>query len=254
MNDKQPIKGVIYSMIRARDIAQMIDHSMVRPELTTDQIREGCRIAKKYGTITVSVRPSDVKIAVEELQGSGVKVGSIVGFPHGSSTTETKVFEARQAISEGAVELDMVLNIGRLLSGDFDYVERDIRAVIEIACEKKALVKVILENCFLSEALKEMACQICERAGADFVKTSTAFGPGGATMDDLLLMRKACSSKVQVKAAGGVRTLGAALAVRRIGVARFGATATARIMEDAIQREKEGTLEATKDSPLGSEY
>lgn len=241
-------------MLKAADIAQMIDHSMVKPELTDDQIRQGCQIAEKYGTATVSVRPSDVKIACEALQGSGVKVGSLVGFPHGSSTTETKVFEAKQAISEGAVELDMVLNIGKLLSRDFVYVEKDIRKVVEAAHEKNIIVKVITENCYLTDELKEKAYQICEKAGADFVKTSTAFGPGGATMEDLILMRKTCSPKVQVKAAGGVRTLGAAIAVRKIGVTRFGATATAQIMEDALQREKEGVLDSTKEMPLGSEY
>lgn len=228
--------------LTARDIAGMIDHSLLRPELTVEQIREGCRVAREYNAATVCVKPSEVGIVKEELDGSGVLVSTVIGFPHGSNKTEVKVYEAREAMKDGAVELDMVLNIGRLLSRDFDYVEKDISAVVEAAHEKNAIVKVILENAYLSDELKETACRICEKAGADFVKTSTGFAPSGATIEDLRLMRKACSPKVKVKAAGGVRTLDAALAVRSAGAVRFGATATKAIVDEAIKREQEGTL------------
>jgi deoxyribose-phosphate aldolase len=229
-------------MLTARDIALMIDHSLLRPELTVTQVREGCRLARQYAVISVCVKPCDVRIAAEELAGCAVRVTTVVGFPHGAHRTETKVAEARQALDDGAVELDMVLNIGRLLTREFDLVEADIRAVVDLAHARKALVKVILENAYLTDDLKVEACRICERAGADFVKTSTGFAASGATMDDLRLMRRSVGPKVQVKAAGGVRTLDAALAVRATGATRFGATATREILEEAMKREREGTL------------
>lgn len=229
-------------MLKAKDIAKMIDHSLLRPEFTVEQVIEGCRLAKQYGTASVCVRPCDVELARKELEGSDVLVTTVIGFPHGSHTTEAKVFEAEKAIQDGAVELDMVLNIGRLLSREFDYVENDIKAVVDVAHKHNVLVKVILENCYLTDELKEEACRICERAGADFVKTSTGYGTGGATIEDLKLMRRTCSEKVKVKAAGGVRTLDDALAVRAVGAERFGATATKAIMEEAIKREADGTL------------
>ncbi|WP_200859496.1 deoxyribose-phosphate aldolase [Ruminiclostridium cellobioparum] len=225
-----------------KEIAKMIDHSLLRPELTEAQVREGCRLAREYDTASVCVKPCDVKIAKEELQGSDVLVTTVIGFPHGSNKTSVKVAEAVEAIDEGAAELDMVLNIGRLLSRQFDYVEADIKAVVDAAHSQGVLVKVILENCYLTDELKEIACRICEKVNADFVKTSTGFGTGGATLQDLELMRRTCSEKVRVKAAGGVRTLDGALEVRSKGAVRFGATATKAIIDEAEQREKAGIL------------
>lgn len=229
-------------MLKTSEIARMIDHSLLKPELTSDQVIEGCAVARRYGTASVCVRPCDVPLAVRELTGTAVLVTTVIGFPHGTNQTATKVFEAEQAIRDGAVELDMVMNFSRLLSGDEDYVTADIRAVVEAAHRQSALVKVILENCYLTDALKIRACQICDKAGADFVKTSTGFGSGGATLDDLRLMRRSCSERVRVKAAGGVRTLDQALAVRAAGADRFGATATQAILEEALQREAARTL------------
>ncbi len=230
-------------MLTSKDIAKMIDHSLLKPELTVEQVREGCLLAKEYGVASVCVRPCDLKLAKELLAGSGVRVTTVIGFPHGAHTTAVKVFEAKEAIENGAVELDMVLNIGRLLSGQLDYVEQDIREVVKAAHEKGVIVKVILENCYLTDELKKTACEICEKAGADFVKTSTGFGTGGATIEDLKLMRASVSPKVKVKAAGGVRSLDAALAARSVGAERIGATATKTIMDEAIKREAEGKLD-----------
>lgn len=229
-------------MITAKDIAKMIDHSLLKPQLTKKEIIEGCELARKYETASVCVRPCDVKLAGNLLKDSLVKVTTVVGFPHGSNETSTKVLEAKTAIEAGATELDMVLNIGKLLSEEFDYVEKDIRAVVDIAHDKGVLVKVILENCYLEPSQIEKACHLSEKAGADFVKTSTGFGTGGATIEDLELMRKSVSSTVQIKAAGGVRTLDVALAVRKAGATRFGATATKVILDEAGKRESEGTL------------
>jgi deoxyribose-phosphate aldolase len=228
--------------LTSRDIAQMIDHSLLRPELTKEQVIEGLRLAKEYDVASVCVKPCDVALAKQELMGSKVLNTTVIGFPHGSAKTNVKVFEAEEALTDGAVELDMVLNFGRLISGEFNYVEQDIKAVVEIAHSKGAIVKVILENFYLTDELKVTACRIAERAGADFVKTSTGFAGGGATIEDLKLMRQTCSPKVRIKAAGGVRTLDSALEVRSVGTARFGATATKIIMDEAVKREQEGTL------------
>ena len=221
------------------DIARMIDHSLLRPELTADDIREGCRIARKYKVASVCCSPSEVAVVKELLAGSGVKTTTVVGFPHGYNTTATKVFEAEQAIKDGAVELDMVLNIGRLLSGDYEYVRNDIRAVVEAAHRHNVLVKVILENHYLTDEQKKAACRLSEEAGADFVKTSTGFAAGGATLEDLRLMRKHVSPRVQVKAAGGVRDLETALKVRQAGCTRFGATRTEAIMEECYRQSEQ---------------
>lgn len=219
-----------------RDIAKMIDHSLLKPELTADEIRKGCEVAKKYGTATVCCSPSALPLVAMLLKGTDIKPTTVIGFPHGYNKTETKVFEAEQAIKDGALELDMVLNIGKLKSGDFDYVRSEIKAVVDIAHQNKILVKVILENFYLTDELKKIACRLCEEAGADWVKTSTGFAGGGATLDDLKLMRKTVSKKVQVKAAGGVRDLDMALKVREVGCTRFGATATPAIMDECFKR------------------
>ncbi|MDK2896029.1 MAG: deoxyribose-phosphate aldolase [Candidatus Atribacteria bacterium] len=222
------------------EIAKMIDHSLLRPELTDRDILEGCDIARKYQVAAVCCRPSDVIRVKELLRGSGVKVDAVVGFPHGSHKTKTKVFEAEEAIKDGAEELDMVIHIGKLRSRDFDYVRDDIEAVANVAHQHGVILKVILENCYLDDELKEIGCKLAEEAGADFVKTSTGFAPGGATIEDLQLMRRVVSPRVQVKAAGGVRTLDAALKVKEVGATRFGATRTVEIIEECKKRKEKG--------------
>jgi deoxyribose-phosphate aldolase len=220
------------------DIAQMIDHSLLRPELTEEDVHKGCEIAKKYKVATVCCRPSEVTSVKELLQDSDVKTTTVVGFPHGYNKTETKVFEAEQAIKDGAAELDMVINIGKLLDGDYDYVKKDIQAVVETAHSYNVMVKVIFENYYLNDEQKKIACRLSEEAGADFVKTSTGFAGGGATVEDLQLMKANVSGNVQVKAAGGVRDLEMALKVRETGCTRFGATRTETIMEECYKQNR----------------
>jgi deoxyribose-phosphate aldolase len=212
-------------------VAKMIDHSLLRPELTEAEVIAGCELATKYDAASVCVKPCDVPTAATVLKGTSVLVGTVVGFPHGSSTTETKVFETQNALENGAQEIDMVLNIGWLRSGKTKEVQADIAAVVAV-CKGKALVKVILENAYLTDAEKVLGSQLSEAAGADFVKTSTGFAPSGATLPDLELMRRTVSPHIQVKAAGGVRTLDALIEVMNVGVTRIGATATAAILED----------------------
>jgi deoxyribose-phosphate aldolase len=224
-----------------RDVARTIDHSLLRPELDDAFVEDGCRLAARYEVASVCVRPADVRRAKAILDGTDVAVGTVVGFPHGSHTTETKVFEARKALEDGATELDMVINIGALRSGRDDDVRRDIAAVVEVGHAAGALVKVILENAYLTDEEKERGSRLVEAAGADFVKTSTGFAPSGATHEDLALMRRTVSPRVQVKAAGGVRTLDALLAVMELGVTRVGATATATILDDFRARKAGGT-------------
>ena len=214
------------------DVAKTIDHSLLRPELDDQFIEDGCRLAARYEVASVCCRPADVTRAVELLRGTSVAVGTVVGFPHGGTTTEVKVFEAEQALSLGATELDMVINIGALRSGRDAYVRDEIAAVVAVAHPAGALVKVILENAYLDDDQKVRGSKLVEAAGADFVKTSTGFAPTGATHEDLALMRRSVSPHIGVKAAGGVRTLDALLAVMELGVTRVGATATATILDD----------------------
>jgi len=215
-----------------RDIAKTIDHSLLKPELDDAFIEEGCRLAAEYDVASVCVPPVRIRRAGAILAGTDVKVGTVVGFPHGYATTETKVAETRQALADGATEIDMVLQIGALKSGRDDDVRADIAAVVEVAHAGGAIVKVIFENAYLTDDEKVRACHLTEAAGADFVKTSTGFAPGGATHDDLRLMRANTSPHIQVKAAGGVRTLDALLDVMALGVTRIGATATKTIIDD----------------------
>ena len=221
--------------ITHKQLAKTIDHSLLSPEMTESEVIAGCELAKQYDVASVCVKPCHVLLAVEQLKGTDVAVGTVVGFPHGNSTTAIKVAEAQDAIANGAVELDMVLNIGELRSGNADYVREDIRAVVE-AAKGKALVKVILENAYLTDDEKVLACQLVEEAGADFVKTSSGYASGGATLDDLKLMRASVGPQVQVKAAGGVRSLDAILDVIDVGTTRVGATATATILDDFKKR------------------
>ena len=223
-----------------REIAKAIDHSLLRPELDDAFVDDGCRLAAEYDVASVCVRPVDVRRAVAILLGTDVKVGTVIGFPHGSSTTATKVFEAHRALEDGAVELDMVIDIGALKSGRDVDARADIAAVVEAAHAGGAIVKVIFENHYLTADEIVRACRLTEAAGAEFVKTSTGFAASGATHEDLALMRRSVSDHVQVKAAGGIRTLDALIEVMNLGVTRVGATATKTIIDDFRAR-KVGT-------------
>ena len=226
-----------------RDIAKTIDHSLLRPELDDGAVEEGCRLAARYDVASVCCRPADVRRAKAILDGTDVKVGTTIGFPHGNHVTAIKVAEARQALADGAVELDMVIQIAALKSGRDADVQADIAAIVEVAHAAGAIVKVIFENAYLTDDEKIRACRLTEAAGGDFVKTSTGFAPSGATHDDLRLMRANTTPHVRVKAAGGVRTLDALIAVMDLGVTRIGATATEAIILDFRAR-KAGTAVA----------
>ena len=215
-----------------RQVAKAIDHSLLRPELDDAFVEDGCRLALEYDVASVCVRPVDVARAAAILGGTDVAVGTVIGFPHGSSTTSTKIAEAVRALAEGATELDMVIQIGALKSGRDADVKADIAAVVEVAHAGGAIVKVILENAYLTDDEKVRGCRLAEAAGAEFVKTSTGFAPTGATHEDLALMRRTVSARVQVKAAGGVRTLDGLLDVMGLGVTRIGATQTRAIIDD----------------------
>jgi len=218
--------------ITVEQLAKTIDHSLLKPELTEAEVVAGCAVAAKYHTASVCVKPCHVRAAAQALKGTDVRVGTVIGFPHGSNRTAVKVCEANVAMDDGAVELDMVLNIGALRGGQTDLVREDIRRVVEAAHARGALVKVILENAYLTDEQKVLACHLSEQAGANWVKTSTGFAPTGATVEDIKLMCASVGPQVQVKAAGGIRTLDAALAVIDAGVSRIGATATAAILEE----------------------
>lgn len=217
--------------ITLKELAKTIDHSLLSPDLTIKEVMDGCELADRYHVASVCVKPCDVKLAARVLKNSDVKVGTVIGFPHGNSTTEVKVFEAKKAIEDGAVELDMVINIGALRSGQFDLVREEIQSVVKEA-HGKAIVKVILENAYLTKDEVAKGSQLVEQAGADYVKTSTGFAPSGATLEDLKLMRSSVSERVQVKAAHGIRTLDALLEVIDIGVTRVGARSTAAMLDE----------------------
>lgn len=212
------------------DLAKMIDHSLLRPELSEEQVLEGCRLAASCNVANVTVRPGDVDSAVRYMSGTGVPVASVVGFPHGSSTTAAKLYEARDLLRRGVKEIDAVINIGKLISRQFEYVETELAQLASACHGEGALLKIIFENAYLTNELKIIACRISTAAGVDFVKTSTGFAPSGYTLEDLRLMRAHVGLNVQVKAAGGVRTLEKAIEVYQAGCSRFGATATAAIL------------------------
>lgn len=235
------------------DVAKVIDHSLLRPELDDAFVIAGCELAARYDVASVCCRPVDVAGAAAILRGTDVKVGTTIGFPHGNHVTAIKVAEARQALADGAVELDMVLRIGALKSGRDAEVQADIAAVVRVAHDAGAIVKVIFENAYLTDDEKVRACRLTEAAGGDFVKTSTGFAPSGATLDDLRLMRANTSPRIQVKAAGGVRTLDALLEVMAVGVTRCGATATAAMLDDFKAR-KAGAAAAPTATGLGGGY
>lgn len=228
--------------LTVEDIARMIDHSLLRPTLTDAEFDEGIEIVKKYRCATVMVAPYDVEKAVKCLQGTGILVSTVVDFPQGSNLTASKVFESERAIENGAAHLDMVLAISRLVAGHMDYVEEDIRKVVETGHKHGVPVKVILETCYLTTELIVAACTVSEHAGADFVKTSTGYGSSGAKLEDVILMRASCSPKVQVKPAGGIRTLDDVLAYRKAGATMIGTRGTALILEEAAIRSAKGSL------------
>jgi deoxyribose-phosphate aldolase len=212
-------------------IAKRIDHSLLVPTLGGAELEDGCRLAARYGVASVCIKPYAVGLAARILKGSGVAVGTTVGFPHGGHSTAVKVVEARQAMADGATELDMVINIGQALAGEWDAVASDIDAVTRAAHDGGAIVKVIFENCYLHDEPKVRLCRICGELGADYVKTSTGYGTGGATLDDLRLMRRAAPAHVKLKAAGGLRTLDSLIEVAELGCDRIGASRTAEILE-----------------------
>jgi len=234
-------------MTKVSELAKMIDHSILNPIITDADIEMHCSIARNYDVASVCIKPYAVKQAVKLLKGSNVLVGCVIGFPHGNSSTEVKVFEAEHAARDGAVEIDMVINIGKALGGDWDYVEHEIRTITEVCHRNNAIVKVIFETDYVTrDEDKIRLCEICTRAGADFVKTSTGYGfvkqPDGnynyrgATVEDVALMLKHCGPSVQVKCAGGVRTLNDLLKMKAAGATRSGATATEAIIEEAMIR------------------
>lgn len=214
------------------DIAKMIDHSLLKPTLTDNELFAGCQLAIEYDVASVCILPYWLKRCVRVLQASTVKPSTTIGFPHGGHTTAIKRAEALQALDDGCQELDMVVNISQVLSSNWDYVTDDIAAVIEPAHQAGQKVKVIFENCYLEDSHKIRLCEICSELGADWVKTSTGYGTGGATIQDLKLMVEHTPDNVQVKAAGGVRTLDKLLEVRALGVTRIGASATQTILEE----------------------
>ena len=218
------------------DVAKMIDHSLLNPALTADDLEAGIRLAIAYDVASVCILPYYLRRCAELLRGSGVRASTTIGFPHGGHTTAIKLAEARQAVADGGEELDMVVNISAVLSGRWDYVRDDMRAVIETTHEAGQKAKVIFENAYLQDSHKIRLCEIAAELGADWVKTSTGYAAGGATMEDLKLMRAHVPPRVQVKAAGGVRDLDKLLEVRALGVSRCGATRTAAMLDEARRR------------------
>ncbi|MDZ7618610.1 MAG: deoxyribose-phosphate aldolase [Patescibacteria group bacterium] len=218
------------------DIAKMIDHSLLNPTLTVAELEAGIQLALDYDVASVCILPYYLARCAERLRGSTVQASTTIGFPHGGHATATKLAEARQALADGCQELDMVVNISKVLSGDWDYVAADVRAVIELAHAAGQKVKVIFENCYLQDEHKLRLCRICSDLNADWVKTSTGYGTGGATIEDLKLMIDNTAAHVQVKAAGGVRDLDGLLEIRDLGVTRVGASRTREMLDDCRHR------------------
>lgn len=213
------------------EIAEMIDHSLLKPMLTNQELVDGCKLADEYKVASVCVRPCDVKLASELLHESTVKVSTVIGFPHGSSTLASKMIETTEAIENGAIELDMVINIGKLKSGELSYVKAELSVISAFAHSKDVKLKVIFENCYLSDEEKIQVCEVCNEVGVDWVKTSTGFGTGGAEESDVRLMRNHTKEEIQIKAAGGIRTLEQATKMRDLGCTRIGTSATSAILD-----------------------
>lgn len=223
-------------MLTYTAVSKMIDHSLLQPVLTVADLEAGCQLARAYDVASVCIMPYYLKRCAEILAGSTVQPSTTIGFPHGGHTTAIKRAEALQAIADGCQELDMVVNISQVLSGEWNYVREDIRAVIDVAHAAGRKVKVIFENCYLKDEHKIRLCEICSELNADWVKTSTGYGTGGATMEDLQLMRKHAAPHVQVKAAGGVRDYETLLKVRELGVTRCGASRTKEMLDPCRQQ------------------
>jgi deoxyribose-phosphate aldolase len=217
-------------------VAKTIDHSILKPDFTDGDVRAGAELALKYNTASYCIRPMDVAPAAEILAGSDVHVCTVIGFPHGSTTTAVKEFETADAIKNGAVEIDMVINVSALLSGDYDYVEQDIRAVVDVAHAAGASVKVIFETAYLDDELIVKACELSEAAGADYVKTSTGFASEGATLHNVKLMKATVGDRLKVKSSGGVRTLDQLIDYMDAGVTRSGCSATQQVLEEFIAK------------------
>lgn len=217
-------------------VAKTIDHSILKPDFTYSDVNAGAELALKYNTASYCIRPMDVAAAAKALAGSSVKVCTVIGFPHGSTTSATKAFETQDAIANGAQEIDMVINVSALLSEDYDYVEKDIRAVVDVAHSEGASVKVIFETAYLNDAQIIKACELTELAGADFVKTSTGFANEGATTHNVALMKKTVGDRLKVKSSGGVRTLDQLIDYMDLGVTRSGCSATAQVLEEFIAK------------------
>jgi len=217
-------------------LAGMIDLALVRPDLTSSDVRDGCNAARRYSLASVFVRPTDVDLAVSLLEGSGVVVGSVAGFPHGSQTTAVKLYETRDLLRRGAKEIDMVINIGQMLSREFQHVEAELNQMAQTCHDGGALLKVIFENAYLTDDLKIIACKLCKRAGVDFAKTSTGAAPSGCTIEDLRLMYEHCAPRVRVKAAGGIGGLDQALAAYEAGSARIGSSSPGAILDEWKRR------------------
>ncbi len=228
--------------LTVQDVADLIDHALLKPELTPEEVARAARGVAAHAVWSVCVRPSDVTLAAEAVVGSPTRVCTVIGFPHGTTSTAAKVAESRQALADGATELDMVLNLGRLRGGDLEAVREDIAAVVAVGHEAGALVKVILETVLLDDAAKVAGCRASEDAGADFVKTSTGFAGGGATLADVRLMRGSTAPGVQVKASGGVRDVDTLLAMVAEGVTRIGTSSTEALLAEAADRAAAGTL------------
>lgn len=215
------------------ELAKMFDHSLLQPAFTDADLEKGCLLAREYDVASVCIKPYAVRLAAKLLAGSTVQASTVIGFPHGGHVTKIKVAESEIALADGATELDMVVNVGKVLSGEWNYVADDIAAVVRVAHAVNAKVKVIFENAYLKDEHKKELCRICGEVRADWVKTSTGYAETGATVEDLKLMRQHSPAWVQVKAAGGVRTYEKLLEVRAIGVSRVGATATKQILDEA---------------------
>ncbi|HRX81446.1 MAG TPA: deoxyribose-phosphate aldolase [Pirellulaceae bacterium] len=231
--------------MKYEDMAKMIDHSLLNPTLSVDDLEAGIQLALAYNVASVCIMPYYMKRCAELLAGSTVKASTTIGFPHGANTTEIKKAEAVRAIADGCQELDMVSNISKVLSGDWDYVREDIKAIVDIAHAAGQKVKVIFENCYLNDEQKIRLCEICSEVNADWVKTSTGYGTGGATHEDLKLMRKHAAAHVEVKAAGGVRDYDGLLAVRELGVSRCGASRTKDMLDECRKRLGLPAIDAT---------
>jgi deoxyribose-phosphate aldolase len=218
------------------EIAKMIDHSLLKPTMTRDELEAGCKLAVEYGVASVCIMPFFLSRAAELLEGSGVLPTTTIGFPHGGQSSRVKQLEADQALNDGARELDMVVNISQVLSGEYEAVRTDILTVLQPTHARGAKLKVIFENCYLSQAQKIRLCEICGELSVDWVKTSTGFGTSGATLEDLALMRKHSPAHVQVKAAGGVADLDMLLKIREIGATRSGCSKTAEVLGELRKR------------------